>query len=173
MERMLRYQPISPVASWPAQAGLDRLLARVFDEAVIAAQPVRGATGANLDANLYESPEAYLLELPLPGVKAEDVELTVQDNLLTVKARRRWEVPPNAQPIWRGFGTGEIQQTITLPGEVTTGTMQADLQDGILRLDLPKAESARARTIKVNGVVRDAPSAVSLPADGGVEAAHG
>jgi HSP20 family protein len=106
-------------------------------------------------------------------VKAEDVEITVQDNLLTLTARRRWEVPQNAQPIWRGFGTGEMQQTVTLPGEVNAGAVQADLQDGILRLELPKAEGARPRTIKVNGMIRGAPSAVSVPAHGVADAANG
>lgn len=170
MELMLRYyQPVSALAGWPAQSGIDRLLDRVVDGATIPAQPSAGF----VDANLYESPEAYIVELPLPGVKPEDVEITVQDNLLTFKARRHWAAPPNAQPIWRAFGSGEVQQTISLPGEVTTGAVQAELQDGILRLELPKAESARPRTIKVNGMVRGAPSAVSLPADGRVETANG
>jgi HSP20 family protein len=170
MESMLRYQPVSTLAGWPARSTIERLFDRVFDDAVIAAvQPSRGFTGANL----YDSPEAYLIELPLPGVKAEDVEITVQDNLLTLTARQRWEVPQNAQPIWRGFGTGEMQQTVTLPGEVNAGAVQADLQDGILRLELPKAESARPRTIKVNGMIRGAPSAVSVPAHGVDETANG
>ena len=51
--------------------------------------------------------------------------------------------------------------------------MQAELRDGILRLELPKAESARPRTIPVNGLVRGAPSAVGLPAQGGAGAANG
>ncbi|MBI3970911.1 MAG: Hsp20/alpha crystallin family protein [Chloroflexi bacterium] len=169
MESMLRYQPVSTLAGWPARSRIDRLFDRVFDEAVIAVEPSRGFTGANL----YESPEAYLVEIPLPGVKAEDVQITVQDNLLTLNARRRWEVPQNAQPIWRSFGTGEVQQTVTLPGEVNAEAVQADLHDGILRLELPKAESARPRTIKVNGMVRGASSAVSLPAIGVVETPNG
>jgi HSP20 family protein len=169
MDLMFRYLPVATLASWPARSGIDRYFDRVSDDAMIAAQAGRGFAGANL----YESPEAYLVELPLPGVKAEDVELTVQDNLLTLKARRHWEAPQNAQPIWRGFGPGDMQQTVTLPGDVTTGAVQAELQDGILRLELPKAESARPRTIKVNGLVRGAPSAVSLPAHGGAETVNG
>jgi HSP20 family protein len=171
MQGLQRSQPIAPLAGWPARSRIDRLFDHVVDEAVNAIQPASGFAAANL----YESPEAYLVELPLPGVKAEDVELTVRGDRLTVQARRRWEAPPNAQPIWRGFGTGELQETVTLPGEVEIGAVQAELQDGILRLDLPKAERTRAHTITVNGAgrVRDAPSAVSVPATGVAEAAHG
>ena len=99
--------------------------------------------------------------------------LTVQADRLTLQARRRWEAPPNAQPLARGFGPGVIQQTVTLPGDVTTGDLQAELRDGILHLELPKAASARPRTIPVHGPARGAPSAVGLPAQGGAGAANG
>ena len=54
------------------------------------------------------------------------MEITVQADRLTLKARRHWEAPPNSQPLAARFGAGDIQQTITLPGDVTTGAMQAD-----------------------------------------------
>ena len=169
MESMMRYLPVSALAGWPARSQIDRLYDRVVNDASIAAQPPRGFNGANL----YESPEAYMVELPLPGVKPEDVEITVQDNLLSLKARRLWEAPPNAQPIWSAFGAGEVRHAIRLPGEVNTAAVQAELEDGILRLELPKAESARPRTIKVNGVARGARSDVGLPPPRAVKAANG
>lgn len=170
MERMLRYyQPVSALAGWPARTRIDRLFDGLVDAATIAIYPSDGST----DANLYESPEAYIVELPLPGVRPEDVEITMQDNLLTLTARRHWEAPPNAQPLWRAFGSGTMQQTVSVPGEVIAGPLQAELRDGILRLELPKAERARPRTITVNGVARGAPSAVSLPTDAHRETANG
>jgi HSP20 family protein len=169
MDLRLRYYPVATVAGWPPRSGIERAFDRGFDEIGLAGQTARGFAGANV----YASPEAYLVELPLPGVKAEDVEITVQDDRLTLKARRHWEAPPNAQPLARGFGPGVMQQTVTLPGDVTTGAVQAELRDGILRLELPKAERARPRTIPVTGAARGAPSAVGLPAQGGAEAANG
>jgi hypothetical protein len=56
---------------------------------------------------------------------------------------------------------------------VAADGVQAELRDGILRLELPKAASARPRTIPVTGAARGAPSAVGLPAQGGAEAANG
>ena len=170
MDLMLRYYPVATVSGWPARAGTARAFDRsFFDEAVSAGQAERGFAGANV----YESAEAYLVELPLPGVQAEDVALTVQADRLTLQARRRWEAPPNAQPLARGFGPGELQQTVTLPGDVAPGALQAELRDGILRLELPKAASARPRTIPVHSPAREAPSAVGLPAQGGAGAANG
>ena len=170
MDLMLRYYPVATVSGWPARAGTARAFDRsFFDEAVSAGQAERGFAGANV----YELAEAYLVELPLPGVQAEDVALTVQADRLTLQARRRWEAPPNAQPLARGFGPGELQQTVTLPGDVAPGALQAELRDGILRLELPKAASARPRTIPVNGTVLGTQDAVGLPAQGGAGAANG
>ena len=169
MDLMLQYYRADAVAGWPARAGTAPYVDRGFDEIGLTGQAGRGFAGANV----YELPEAYLVELPLPGVQAEDVALTVQDDRLTLKARRHWAAPPNAQPLARGFGAGELQQTVTLPGDVAPGALQAELRDGILRLELPKAESARPRTIPVRGAARGAPSAVGLPAQGGAGAATG
>jgi HSP20 family protein len=173
MDLMLRYYPVAASAGWPARSGSERFFDRGFAAAGLADHAGRGFAGANV----YESAEAYFVELPLPGVKAEDVALTVQDDRLTLTARRHWEAPPNAQPLARGFGAGELRQTVTLPGDVAADGVQAELRDGILRLELPKAASARPRTIPVTGAARGAPSgapsAVGLPAQGGAEAANG
>src|SRR5687767_9032477 len=98
MDLMLRYYPVAKVAGWPARSGIERAFDRGVDEAVPAGQTARGFAGANL----FESPEAYLIELPLPGVQAEDVEITGQADRLALQARRHWEAPPNAQPLARG-----------------------------------------------------------------------
>ena len=80
---------------------------------------------------------------------------------------------------WRAFGSGEMRQAVTLPAEVQSDAVQADLQDGVLRLELPKAESARPRTIPVNGpagmngTARSAPRAADGPTEGVVEKAIG
>ena len=159
---MLHDHPAAAVASWPARPAAAPAVDRGLDELGLAGRRGRGFAGANV----YESAEAYLIELLLPGVKAADVALTVQDDRLTLTAKRHWAAPPNAQPRARGFGPGELRQTVTLPGDVAADGVQADLQDGVLRLKLPKAAGTRPRTIPVTGAgaARGAPGAVSLPA---------
>ena len=142
---MLHYYPAAAVAGWPARAGAAPAVDRGVDEFGFPDRAGRGFAGANV----YESAEAYLIELPLPGVKAADVALTVQADRLTLTATRHWAAPPNAQARARGFGPAELRQTVTLPGDVAADGVRADLQDGILRLELPKAAGARPRTIPV------------------------
>jgi HSP20 family protein len=82
-------------------------------------------------------------------VQAFDLDLSVQQNLLTLKARRQWEAPARAQVLWQGFGAGQWQQTFTLPGEDDAERVDARLADGVLRLRLPKAQHLRPRQITV------------------------
>ena len=144
---MLHYYPAAAVAGWPVRAGAAPDVDRGVDALGLAGRAGGGFAGANV----YKSPEAYLIELPLPGVTAEDVALTVQADRLTLTATRHWAAPPNARPLARGFGPEELRRTVTLPGDVAADGVQADLQDGILRLELPKAAGTRPRTIPVTG----------------------
>jgi HSP20 family protein len=160
MASIVRYQPFRlPLGEMTRD--LDRVFERLFD-GTFPAQ--RAATAWSGTANLYETPDAYWVELPLPGVKPEDVEVTVQENLLTLAAKRSWQTPENAKPIWQGFGQGQWKQSFTLPGEVNPDKVSASLEYGILRLELPKAEHMKPRTIRVNGVQAAQPAQIEQPA---------
>ena len=101
------------------------------------------------------------MEVPLPAVKPEDLQITVQENVITLKARRDWARPEGAQSIWQGFAPGSWEHTFTLPGEVDADKVEAHLEHGLLRLQLPKAAHSRPRQITVNGVARPAPAEVA------------
>src|SRR5215216_4991712 len=128
MASMVRYEPFRLWGSRPGFERFDRLFDRLLEDTIERTQaPQHGVA-----ANLYQTPEAYWVELPLPGVKPEDVEVTVQENLLTIAAKRTWQLPEQAQAIWQGFGPGEWQQSFTLPGEVTSDHVEASMEYGIL-----------------------------------------
>jgi HSP20 family protein len=148
---IVRYQPFAATSAWQNRS-VDALFDRIFENAFGRA-PFGGSRVSvpNVSANLYDSDEAYHVELPLPGVKPEDVSVTVQENVLTLRAKRSWETPANARRVWQGFAQGEWQQSFTLPGEVNADRVQASLEHGVLRLELPKADHARPRVIKVTG----------------------
>ena len=147
MASMIRYQPFRlPLGEMTRD--LDRVFDRLLDDSFGFARGERGgAFGAA--ANLYETQDGYTVELPLPGVKAEDVELTVQDNVMSLRAKREWQAPEGSKTIWQGFTGGVWEQSFTLPGEVNRDRVTASMEHGILRLDLPKAEHTKPRAIRV------------------------
>ncbi|GCE14733.1 Hsp20/alpha crystallin family protein [Tengunoibacter tsumagoiensis] len=142
MTNVTRYNPFSEVVS--LRDAMDRL----FEESVIAPRGGTRATGANL----YETSEGFTLQIPMPGVKAEDVEITVQQEVVSLKWETKWQAPEGAHVHWNGFQSGKYQQSFTLPAPINSEGVEARYTDGILTLTLPKAEHAKARTIKINTV---------------------
>ena len=148
MASMIRYQPFRfPFGEMTRD--LDQVFDRLIQDTLPAGRSAQARTpGA---ANLWETPDAYWVELALPGVKPEDVEVTVQENVLKLAAKRTWQAPENAKALWQGLGAQEWSQRFTLPGEVNPDKVAASLEHGVLKLELPKAEHVKPRTIRING----------------------
>jgi len=85
----------------------------------------------------------------MPGTKAEDVEITTQQDSLSLKWETKVNVPQGASTHWYGFQQGQYQQSFTLPAPINPDRVEASYSDGILTINLPKAEHAKARTVKV------------------------
>ena len=100
-------------------------------------------------ANLYETPEGFILQVPMPGVNSEAVEITAQQDTLVLKWETKVTVPEGATVHWSGFQSGQFQQSFTLPAAINPERAEASYADGILTLNLPKAEHVKARTVKV------------------------
>ena len=100
--------------------------------------------------NVWETDAAYHLEAELPGVRSEDLELTVEENELLLKGERKApEVEGSA--VRRERNLGHFERRLALPLPVAADAVVARLEDGILTVTLPKHESTRPRRIPVNG----------------------
>ncbi|MDZ7316023.1 MAG: Hsp20/alpha crystallin family protein [candidate division KSB1 bacterium] len=86
----------------------------------------------------------------LPGMRKEDIKVSVRDNVLQIsgeKKREEEEKDANYHRIERVYGT--FSRTITLPAHVEIGKVEAYFKDGVLRLTLPKAEEEKPRQIEI------------------------
>ncbi|RDI96067.1 Hsp20/alpha crystallin family protein [Meiothermus sp. QL-1] len=102
--------------------------------------------------DLYETDDSLVLELAVPGLRKEDLEVRLEGNQLTVRGTYP-EVSEGERRYWaRGLPRGSFAQSITLPASVESEKIQATLSDGLLRLTLPKAEEARVRRIAISAV---------------------
>ncbi|MDB5075473.1 MAG: Hsp20/alpha crystallin family protein [Chloroflexi bacterium] len=104
---------------------------------------------AGLAANLYETPDSYIVQVSLPGVNPDAVQITVQGEVINIKGERPAPKHERAQQIWNGINFGPFEQTFSLPTAVEAENAQAMFEHGILSLTLPKVRNARAHTIKV------------------------
>ena len=120
-------------------------------------QQLWGASNASAGRSMampmdgYRKDDSLLLRLDLPGVKADDVDLTVEDNVLTIKAER--PAPPSSDAVEsviaeRPFGT--FTRQVFLGNNLDTENIRAEYEAGVLTLVIPVAERAKPRRIEIS-----------------------
>jgi HSP20 family protein len=118
-------------------------------EQVLGGTPLAGGVWSP-PVDLEETDDAWVVEADLPGVKKGDVSIEVRDNELAiqgeVKERERSGVLRR-----RTRRTGQFDYRVTLPGEVDADNVEAQLNDGVLTVRVPKPERAKPRRIDVKG----------------------
>lgn len=100
--------------------------------------------------NMYDTGEAFHVIAEMPGVTKEDLNIKIQGNYLEISGTRNSHVPEGytAQRVERKGST--FTRSFTLSTEVDADKIEAVLQDGLLKLVLPKAESAKPKQITIN-----------------------
>ena len=99
-------------------------------------------------ANIREELDAYLLELEMPGVSKNGIEVTVESNELTIVGHRG-DTEPQGEVVYRESRHGDYRRTFEIDTSIDTAKIVAKMEQGILRLTLPKAESIKPRKIQV------------------------
>ncbi|MEX0676669.1 MAG: Hsp20/alpha crystallin family protein [Pirellulales bacterium] len=129
---------------------MDRLVSGFFGPRSAGA-PARGDwTARSFPAlNVWEQGEVIYAEAEVPGLKSEDLDISVVGGDLTIRGRRGAEPREGVAYHRQERGTGEFNRVLRLPDEVDAGKVEATLVDGVLLVKLPKAESARPKKIKV------------------------
>jgi len=128
---------------------MDRLLNGFFGpEAEAMLPPMFRAQPA---ANVWEQGDALLVEMEVPGVKSDQVDISVAGGELSVRINRPEVVESDVTYHRRERPTGAISRALKLPVEIDADRVEAQLRDGVLRIRLPKAESAKPRKINVAG----------------------
>jgi HSP20 family protein len=125
---------------------------RLFEDAFIQPGWFAPAWGAAemLPVDVYETDDQLVIKATVPGVKPEEIEVTVTGDLLTIKGEFKQEEKvekPNYLRQERRFG-GFCRQ-VGLPTGVNADKAKATFENGVLTLEMPKAEAAKAKTVKV------------------------
>jgi HSP20 family protein len=100
--------------------------------------------------DISESEGEYLIKAELPGVKKEDIKVTLQEGVLTIQGERKQEKEEKGRKyhrIERSYGT--FMRSFTLPDSVDDSKVSAEFKDGLLYLHVPKSEKAKPKAIEV------------------------
>lgn len=98
--------------------------------------------------NITETPEGYHLEAELPGVNRQGLEISLDGNELTLIGRRS-PAPANTQLVYRESSQRDFRRVFELDPTIDTSKIAARLEDGLLKLVLPKAEKVKPRKIRL------------------------
>jgi len=122
---------------------------RLFDESVINPQTLN-PTVAALPLDVVAAGDEYIIRAAVPGLKAEDLHLEVLGDTITIRGEvAAEEQSEEANWLLRERSNGKFARTLTLPTEVDGAKAEAAIENGVLTLRLPKAETARPKNITV------------------------
>jgi HSP20 family protein len=117
----------------------------------IAQRTLGTADGVGLPMDVVKSGDDLIVRMDLPGVKADDVKITLENRTLTISAQRRTTWADGDQVLVQERFDGEISRRVRVPEWVDGDAVAADYADGVLTVRLPLAERAKPRVIAVNG----------------------
>jgi len=145
---IVRYDPFRDLRT--LQEEVNRLfstnLTRAFGDEGIG----RGAWAPSVD--IYENKDHIVLEAELPGMKQEDFDLSIENNVITLRGERKFEKTDETDSYHRVERSyGAFTRSFTLPQTVSAEGANAEYNDGVLRVTLPKREETKARRIQVTG----------------------
>jgi HSP20 family protein len=106
----------------------------------------------NPQVDIFENKNEIVLEAELPGMKPEDVNISIENNVLTMHGERKFEKKDekdNFHRVERSYGS--FTRSFTLPPTVASESANAEFENGILRLTLAKREEAKPRRIEIKG----------------------
>ena len=98
--------------------------------------------------DIHETKDAYVLRAEMPGVRKDGLEITVESSTLTIVGRRRDQIEGTA--LHRESGGADYQRVFELDPTIDTGKIRARVEQGIVTVELPKAERVKPRKIKIS-----------------------
>ena len=150
---LTRYQ--RPEVAWPSfgrlsslRDELDRLFESPWTELARTSQLLSGWTPA---LDIHEDKDNFIVRAELPGMKREDIDVSLHDGALSISGERKLEQKFEEAEVYRTERFfGKFQRTVALPAAVAADKVKAQYKDGVLTITLPKTDEAKPKQISVN-----------------------
>src|SRR5512147_817872 len=142
MSNLTRWEPVREMMT------LREAMDRLFDDAFTRPLDSRDGGWSTPAIDMYQTDDEVVVKAAIPGVKADEVQINVTGEVLTIKGetREKEEVKEKAYHI-REQRWGMFERTVALPTDVVADKAKAEFENGILTITLPKAEEVKPKTI--------------------------
>ena len=146
MAELKRYEPLNYAT---VQDVFDRLFDRSLFGPNLFGNGATAPVNRGFPSNLRETDEAYVLELAIPGVNPDDIEMTLSKGRLIIKGRYERTETEAGTSIWRNLPEGEFEIAYTLPSAVYADDAAVSWSNGIFKVHLPKEEKAKSKRLNI------------------------
>jgi len=145
---LVRWRNRGELSPWSALRDLEEQFNRVFGGTRNDLDWFEGAWAPAVDVS--ETDDAYAIDVDLPGMKKDDIELVVVDNVVTLKGERKNEHESKSDGYHRFERRyGSFQRSFEIPGGFEADKVKAEFENGVLHVTLPKREEAKPKQITV------------------------
>jgi HSP20 family protein len=150
MADLVRWEPFRDMMT------LRDAMSQLFQDTMVRKSPfgawpfARSEDASTPAVDMYEIEGEVMVKASLPGLKPEEVEITITGNALEIRGETKEETEEKRGDYYykeRSYGT--FQRSLTLPVEIKAGEAEATFENGVLTLKMPKAEQAKAKQIKI------------------------
>lgn len=148
MRSLVRWEPFSDLIS--LRDAMDRL----FEESFV--RPSRGFLApwwrgeGQLALDMYETDDAVVVKAAVPGVKPDDIDITITGDTLTIKGELKAEEEVKRENyIYQERRYGAFSRSVSLPEGLNTDKAEATFENGVLTLNIPKAEAVKPKVIQI------------------------
>ena len=143
---MMRWQPP------PELMSLRQAMERLFEDSFVTSSRILSTLGPGVAApiDMYQTANEVIVKAALPGIKPEEVDITITGDTLTIKGETEAEEKTKREDCFyqeRRYGT--FSRSVTLPSGLNTDKAEADFDNGILTLTIPKSEEIKPKQLKV------------------------
>ena len=142
------------VSRWESFRGalnLQDQISRLFGEVLNRSHPESNLTTWAPPVDIYEDEHELVVKAELPGIDPKDLDMRVENNILTIRGERKFEEKVNENNCLRvERAYGSFSRSFSLANTVNSEAIKADYQNGLLTLTIPKREEAKPKQIKVS-----------------------
>lgn len=158
MTHLVRWEPFAEFGS------LRRAMDRLFEDYAPASTARAEAAELTFPVDVSETGGEVIVKAVLPGIKPEDVQLTVNEGVLTLRGESRSETSEEKENFYRReIRYGSFARSLPLPARVDQEKAEAEFKDGVLTVHLPRAQDALPKSIKIKGAVTEGELAAGAP----------
>ncbi|MCB0103865.1 MAG: Hsp20/alpha crystallin family protein [Anaerolineales bacterium] len=144
MSNIIRWEPAREMMT------LREAMDRLFDDAFTRPLSLAGSNWSIPAVDMYQTDNEVVVKAALPGIKADEVQINVTGEVLTLKGETKQESETKEKAYHiREQRWGTFERSLVLPTEVVADKAKADFENGILTITLPKAEEVKPKTISI------------------------